>query len=231
MEHPRLFPGDPDPGMTALVSAVTATLGVPVDYHAIVDLNGFAKIVDALGGVTLRVDRRLPIGGLSASGQHVAPSGYIPAGLQQMDGQTALWYARSRSDSSDYERVLRQRCLIGAIQRQADPATLLTSYQALATSTADALQTDIPRSLLPALVKLAFKVKKQPVEGLAFTPPLVNTGRPDFAAIRGYVQQALQPRAATPSPPPATPGVPPASPPATPAPSQPVSVDQVCSYS
>lgn len=235
--RPDLFPGDPDPGMTALRSAVTAILGIPVDYQANVDLAGFSKLVDALGGVTIRVERRLPIGGLDAFGNHVRPSGYVEAGLQHMNGDTALAYARSRSDSSDYERVQRQRCLLGAIQRQADPSNVLANFSQLASSTADALQTDIPRSLLPDLVKVAFKVKSQPILSLTFTPPLVNTARPDFAAIRAAVQAALvAPSAsASPSAPATTPAptggaVPTPSAPATP-PSTPVSVADVCQYS
>ncbi|HEU0102538.1 MAG TPA: LCP family protein [Mycobacteriales bacterium] len=248
-DHPMLFPGDPDPGMTALRSAVSEILGLTIDYDAFVDLAGFSALVDALGGVTIRVERRLPIGGLDADGNQVRPSGHIEPGLQRMDGEKALAYARSRSDSSDYERVQRQRCLLGALQRQADPGTLLTNFQQLATSTADALQTDIPRSLLPDLVKLAFKVKEQPILSLTFTPPLIDTNRPDFAAIRGYVQAALVP-APSPSPTidgPTTGG--PTAAPTTPAPGAPapgpsasppagattgpapVSVDDVCSYS
>ncbi len=234
VDHAALFPGDPDPGMTALRSAATGVLGVPVDYHAIVDLAGFEKLVDALGGVTLRVERRLPIGGLTASGRHVRPSGYVEPGLQHMTGETALAYARSRSDSSDYERVQRQRCLLGALQRQADPRQILVNFQQVARSTADAVQTDIPRDLLPALVKLAFKVKSAPVLSLTFTPPLIDTVRPDFPAIRAAVRAALVP--APPAPP--SPPVPPAAapgPPPSPSPGAtndavPVSVEQVCAF-
>lgn len=235
VDHGNLFPGDPQPGITALRSAVTETLGLPVDYYALVDLGGFQKLVDALGGVTIRVERRLPIGGLDAVGNHVRPSGYIEPGLQHMSGETALAYARSRSDSSDYERVLRQRCLLGAIQRQADPRNVLVNFQRVAASTADALQTDIPQELLPALVKLAFKVKAQPIQSLPFTPPLIDVTRPDVARMRALVQAALVPAPATPpaqatTPPPATsmpvPGTAPTTPPDTP-----VSLDAVCSYS
>ena len=234
--RPDLFPGDPDPGMTALRSAITEILGVPVDYQANVDLAGFAKLVDALGGVTIRVERRLPIGGLDAFGNHVRPAGYIQPGLQHMNGDTALAYARSRSDSSDYERVQRQRCLLGAIQRQADPTNVLANFSQLASSTADALQTDIPRSLLPDLVKLAFKVKSQPVLSLTFTPPLINTARPDFTAIRAAVQAALvaTPTASSPSPSPSTsPSTGPSTTPSAPVtpPGTPVSVADVCQYS
>ena len=252
VDHPDLFPGDPDPGMTALRSAVTAALGQPVDYQVTVDLAGFAAVVDALGGVDIRVERRLPIGGLDADGNRVRPAGYIEPGLQHMSGATALAYARSRSDSTDYERVQRQRCLLGALQRSADPGTLLTNFQQLASSTADAVQTDLPRSLLPDLVTLAFRVKERPLESLTFTPPLVDVVEPDYPAIRAAVRAALAgpPPTATPGTPttppaPATSGAPttspgptrgvpapstPSAPPSAAPDSTPVSVEQVCAY-
>lgn len=238
VDHADLFPGDPTPGITALESAVSATLGLYIDDYALVDLAGFERLVDALGGVTIRVERRLPIGGLDADGNHVRPSGHVEAGLQHMSGATALAYARSRSDSSDYERVLRQRCLIGALQRQSEPRNLLANFSKVADSTADALQTDIPRQQLPDLVKLAFQVKSRPIESLPFTPPLIDVTEPDIAKIHGLVQAALvPPPPASPAPGPVTPPPGP-TPPAAPAPgaspppsSTPVAVDQVCAYS
>lgn len=240
VEHPDLFPGDPDPGMTALRSAVTATLGLPIDFYALVDLTGFPALIDALGGVTIRVERDLPIGGLDPRGKRVPPSGYVRAGLQRMDGETALQYARSRRDSSDYERVQRQRCLLGAVQREVEPRNLLANFAALASTTARTVRTDIPGDLLPTLVELAFSVKEQPIESLTFTPPLIDVVEPDFVAVRAAVDRALvaAPPAsasppATPPPrlPPAVPPVPSASPsPGTTSGSAPVPVDQVCAY-
>ena len=92
-------------------------------------------------------------------------------------------------------------------------------------------------------MKLAFKVKQQPVLSLTFTPPLIDTVRPDFAAIRAAVQAALVPATATPtatppSPSAASPSAPPeptaaptSPPPGTTQDATPVSVDEVCSYS
>ena len=73
---------------------------------------GFASIIDAVGGVTVDVGPvPLPIGGVLPDGQHVKPSGSVPAGVQHLDGNEALWFARSRRDSDDYNRMGRQRCL------------------------------------------------------------------------------------------------------------------------
>ncbi len=53
--HPHLFPDDKDPGAAALSSAVAGILGQPVEFWALVDLRGFRRVIDALGGVTVRV--------------------------------------------------------------------------------------------------------------------------------------------------------------------------------
>jgi len=190
--HPNLFPGDDDPGMTAVRDGVSAALGLDVEYHVLVNLEGFEKLIDALGGVRIRVERRLPIGGLDADGDLVEPSGYIPRGLQTLDGYQALWYARSRSDSSDYDRIRRQRCLLGGLARQAEPINVLRNFQEVARSTQDAVATDIPQDVLPELVRLAFSVKEQPITSLAFVPPTVpDTARPDFDAMRQLVRSTL----------------------------------------
>ena len=132
-----LFPGVANPGALAVEQAIAQTLGIPVHYYALVNLAGFQSVVDALGGITLRVDERLPIGGGHQTGvcdlpgggcREGAPNpilGWIEPGLQHLDGYHALWYARSRATTTDYDRMARQRCVFGAILHEANPATVL----------------------------------------------------------------------------------------------------------
>ncbi len=188
-QHPHLFPGEKDPGATALSSAVAGILGQPVEFWALVDLRGFRRVIDALGGVTLRVDQRLPIGGVGGP-----VTGYLEPGLQRLDGYEALWYARSRAENlrGDYDRIDRQRCLIGALARQVQPATLLRRYQEVASATDAALDTSIPRHVLADLVTLGQRVRDSSIRSLTLTPPLVsNTADPDIRRIRRLVRRAL----------------------------------------
>jgi LCP family protein required for cell wall assembly len=129
-EHPRLLAGARDRGAAAVKLVVSDILGVPVDYYAMANLQGFQDFVDALGGVTLNVQQRLPIGGITANGTYVPPVGYIEPGRQRLNGYKALWYARSRRESTDYDRIDRQRCLIGALARQVDAGELLRRRRA-----------------------------------------------------------------------------------------------------
>jgi LCP family protein required for cell wall assembly len=246
----HLFPGVDEPGLVATRDAVSGTLALPIDYYAVVNLQGFVDVVDAIGGVRIDVERRLPIGGIDAEGNSVEPSGYIQPGEQLLDGFTALWYARSRAGSDDYDRMRRQRCTIAAVVHQAEPARLARAFPRLAASAQRNVETDIRASELDAFVELARRVQHGTLRSLPFTNEVVDTGHPDYAAIRALVRQAVAPPQAAPAAarPPATAGtvataLPPpdqspdrstapaaaqSSAPPAPDPSTPVDVEDVC---
>jgi len=218
-ERPGLLAGARDRGAQGIKQVISYILGIPVDYYAMVDLAGFAQFIDAMDGVTVTITERLPIGGLLADGTRVPPVGYLEPGTRKLNGADALWYARSRRDGTDYDRMLRQRCLIGAMVKQAEPVNVLQNFQALASATKKLASTDIPRSVLPDLVSLGDKMSDTgKIRSIAFVPPVINTGRPDFAKIRRLTQAAIAP-VVTPSPSPggtAAPTTAPTTPAATP---------------
>jgi LCP family protein required for cell wall assembly len=193
VDSPNLLPGVPDKGIRAVKDAVGEILGLPVDYYMMVDLEGFREVVDALGGITVNVKERLSYGAIRASGAIGRSQGYIEPGVQQMDGETALTYARSRDFSTDYDRMARQRCVVNAIVDKADPVTVFRSYPQIAATLREHLQTDIPADLLPAFVDLGERVKAGTQTSVAFVPPVINSARPDFALIRQTVVDALTP--------------------------------------
>lgn len=230
----------PEPGLQATMDAVAGTLGLPVNQYALVDLRGFQKVVDAMGGITINVQRTVPIGGgKSLSGRSNPIKGYIEAGPnRKLDGYHALWYARSRDGSTDYDRMSRQRCVIGAIIEKADPLTLVQAYPRLAAAAKEDIATDVPQADLSAWVKLALRVKDGSIRSLPFDDKVVaNRANPDFERIQALVQQALLPPAATPTTPttpttqePSTPAQQPTAPP-TQAPADPgqaQDVSEVC---
>ena len=121
---PALYPGilgeSDNEGADALKQAVAGSLGVPVDYYVLVNLLGFQQVVDAIGGVTVNVNEPVAINGNTDRG--IPPTGYLEPGPDQhLDGFHALWFARGRWGSDDYERMLRQRCMVDAIVEAADP--------------------------------------------------------------------------------------------------------------
>jgi polyisoprenyl-teichoic acid--peptidoglycan teichoic acid transferase len=232
--HPGILGPTDDPGADFLKLGVGEALGLDIDYFVLVNLDGFSRLVDALGGITVNVNYYVPINGEPTLG--ILPDDYIAPGPdQQMDGQTALHFARGRFGLTDYDRMDRQRCTIDAIISEADPITLLDQYQELAATTQDIVSTDIPRSALDDFVDLAFLVKDAEIRSVVFDPSLIDPAYPDYGRMRQIVQESIDPPTAT-APPPAPgdsassaepgAGQTPAPPPAAPA----ADVGDACAY-
>ncbi len=208
-----------DPGVAAVSDAVSATLGLDVNFYLMVDLAGFQRLVDALGGIDINVGPdRVPMGGTDINGNDQAASAiseWVPAGQQHLDGRQALWFSRSRWHSDDYQRMERQRCVLNAVVAQVSPATLLANYIDLAKTAEDIISTDVPYQLFPAFLELADLVKAQPVRTLPFTNEVITSSNPDFGEIRNLVKAALNPVPAAPSASPAATTGPPTTDPGT----------------
>jgi LCP family protein required for cell wall assembly len=185
-EHAALFPGARDPGAEAMKQAVSAVTGLRVGSYVLVDLTGFRQLIDAMGGIDVRVAARVPIGGGTSK-----VSGYIEPGPQHLDGYHALWLARSRHGSTDYARMARQRCVMSAMASQLDPATLLARFQSIAAAGKQVVSTDVAASEVGTLLDLALKAKAQKITSVQFVPPLVAPARPDFGVIRARVAAAV----------------------------------------
>ena len=189
--YPGILGDSDNEGADALKQAVAGSLGVEVDYYVLVNLLGFQQVVDAMGGVTVNVNEPVAINGDTDAG--IPPTGYIEPGPDQhLDGFHALWFSRGRWGSDDYERMLRQRCMIGALIDAADPVTLVRRYLDLAKAGKEIVRTDIPRSVLPALVNLGLKVKEHRVRSIAFvSSDRFFSGDPDYDWMHESVQRAL----------------------------------------
>ena len=221
LDHPQDAPTVPtaNTGLNLLHESVTYMLGVDIDYYVEVNMAGFASIIDAVGGVTVDVGPTpLPIGGVLPDGRHVKPSGYVPAGVQHLGGDQALWFARSRRDSDDYSRMGRQRCLLQSLLQQKSPTDVITHFQDIAAATTNSVSTNIPQEVLGALVSLAGD-KPLALQSIAFDPSLpdpnqpdgrFNPSRVDVDYMRQVVQNAFAATAPAPAPTP-TPTPPPTS--------------------
>lgn len=199
IEHPDLYPdaveAGSDPGVEAMRDAVEGVTGLTIQYYALIDMQGFSQLVDSLGGITIDVKSKVLLG---KNGEN--PIGSIPAGVQQMDGATALWYARSRYNVTDYDRMARQRDVQEAILAQFDPANVLTKFQAVADAGAQVVKTDIPQNMLPRFVDLGKKAKLLPITRLELVPPVVQTAAPDIDAIKALIADTIAQSGTTASP-------------------------------
>jgi len=201
-ERPDLFPNSRRPGIAAVAGAAQELLGLPIDHYALVDLLGFVDVVDALGGVT--IDNLKPlhveIDRLGRPGGH--PAFELKRGRHRLDGYGALAYSRSRETTSDYDRMQRQRCVIGSLARQTNPAQLLAAFPRLVKVLKRSMASDIPANQLPSLLGA---VGDQPVKvtTVGFTPPTYSVGWssgypiPDVHKIRNTVYRLTHEAPAT----------------------------------
>ncbi|MCM0618257.1 LCP family protein [Paenarthrobacter sp. TYUT067] len=195
--HQDLYPGVADPGAQATLEAVSGTLGITVQAYVLVDMDGFAKLIDAMGGIRIKAGGWVPISGPvtdEANGIHGMPDGWIPAGDQHLNGFQALWYGRSREFVDDYARIARQQCVQQAMLKQLDPATLLTKFEDIANAGTKVVDSNISSTQLGSFVDLALKSKNQPVKRLTIGPPDFDASFstvPDFDLIHAKVQEVL----------------------------------------
>jgi polyisoprenyl-teichoic acid--peptidoglycan teichoic acid transferase len=195
-KNPERFPG-PDPGIAAISDVAQTLLGLPIDHYVLVDMIGFARLVDVIGGVDIEVNNAMaaPLYDRSTGGHETIQ--FAP-GRQHMDGDTALAYSRSRTDSNDYKRMARQRCVISAVADQAGPLTLMTRLPALLDVLETSVSTDIPINDLPYLINLAPRVSSDRISVVGFDLDYRSGNftaggfaTPDVDKIQKVVQQAI----------------------------------------
>lgn len=198
---PDLYPNakkqQSEPGIEAMRDALEGATGLTIQYYVLIDMQGFADLIDALGGVDVAVTEKVPIGGDENLDGVVE---WIPPGTHHLDGYHAQWYARARHGTSDYDRMARQRQLQDAILAQFNPLNVVTKFQDIAKAGAQVMKTDIPQSMLGHFVDLGTKTRAQPVEKLELVPPAIDPAKPDYAQIHTLVRTALTPHSATPAP-------------------------------
>lgn len=120
---------DPLYAMDVLREQIEEILDVDIHYYAKIDFQGFEDVVDALGGITVTVDEAI------YDDYYPAPAGsdtlyepfYLAAGTQELDGETALKYVRSRHNTSDFDRAARQQEVLRALKEKATSLGVLTS--------------------------------------------------------------------------------------------------------
>lgn len=174
LTRPDLF-GEPNSGANAMKATIGYLLGLDIHYFAMVDLLGFVDIIDAVGGVDIVVTERIydteyPNEDGTVSLMDIQPGTY------HMDGHLALYYARSRQGSHDFDRMNRQRCVLEALAEQADPIVLVHELPTIVPAIETSVFTDLPIDELAAFIDLVSKVNTQEIVSIRFMPDA-----PEFA--------------------------------------------------
>ena len=172
--------GYPGGGPGLLKDTILYNLGIRIDHTAMVDFSGFSQIVDTLGGVDVPVscaytDWRLidpSFDPFNENNWHLYTTG---PGMIHMDGDLALWYARSRQRSSDFDRGRRQQEVLRALFAQALQTGTITRIPELYNDLQSTVETDLGLADLLQLAVYAPRMTNADIRSYYIRPPLVSS--------------------------------------------------------
>jgi len=177
-------------------------LGIPVDHYVRTDFDGFIGIVDALGGVDIPVHCRLQDHWPYPDENGEYPIKVLEPGVHHMDGETALWYARSRMTTSVFARERRQQQVLQAIWRKARSLEILPRVPQLWDQLRNMVVTDMTLGDVLMLAEVAFRLDDQNVRfrNIGYqhvipwtTPKGGSVFLPNWEEIGPVVSEALGP--------------------------------------
>jgi LCP family protein required for cell wall assembly len=183
----------PGSGPQSAVDTVASNFGLTLNRYIRLDFGGFVRIIDSVGGITLDVEQRIV-----DESYPDANYGYevlvIEPGLQHMDGELALKYARTRHGSSDFDRAKRQQAVIAAFGRrllQPDAWPRLPSLLIAVQSSLDTNLTAVDvLGVLPTLIQVSpDQIDRQVIEGDLVQPFTTSGG----AAVQLPVWERINP--------------------------------------
>ncbi len=173
------------PGGGAMLARATVekNFGQPVNYHAIINIDGLARVIDILGGIDIDVknevhDFEYPTPDCGVKTIDIKP------GLQHMDGERALEYARSRHETSDLDRADRQQQVLLAIRQKALQLDIIPKLPALLGEYKNLVKTDLSPIEILALANLMKDIKSDNIERQVIDINMVHPWmRPDGAQV------------------------------------------------
>lgn len=179
--------GYPGGGAGLLKDTVQYNLGIRIDHTALVEFDGFRQIVDTLGGVDVPVscaytDWRLIDPSYDPNNENNWYLYTAGPGVIHMDGDLALWYARSRQKSSDFDRGRRQQEVLRALFTQALQAGTLSRIPELYSDLKNTVETDLGLGDILQLSLYAPKMTNADIRSYYIRPPIVSSWITDGGA-------------------------------------------------
>lgn len=176
-------------------ATVENLLGIPINYTVVVNFNGFIHMIDAIGGVTVNVDKRMTYadpyddnGGLYID---------LQPGVQKLNGKKAIEYVRYRDEEGDIGRVARQQKFLKALLQEFTKPQLITKLPDLVKEVSKAVRTDMPTSEMVKLIPIVNDAAKSGlntewvsgtpiwIQGISYWIPDITELRTKVAQIQG----------------------------------------------
>jgi LCP family protein required for cell wall assembly len=196
--------GYPGGGGELVKATIEYNFGIHVHYYALADFDGFIRIVDALGGVDVAVECPLsdtfpdddsPLGETDVD--------WLP-GIHHLDGKHALWYARSRWSTHDFDRNRRQQQVLRGLYHQALALDVLPKIPELWPTLNETVSTDLGLEDLIYLASIGAELNMLDVKSAFVGTDVVQQWTapngawvlvPYYEAIGPMVEEALAPPA------------------------------------
>jgi LCP family protein required for cell wall assembly len=166
--HPQEFPDGP---MPTVIRELGFLLGVPIHYFAAIDLDGFRRLIDEVGGVTIVNQKAIN------DGRYDWMDGtrgfFLPAGTHTLDGRSALAYVRSRfsAGDNDFNRSRRQQQVLLALRAKLTKPEMLARVPTLFQLAGQTVRTNFPSDRVSEMVELAKNVNDDEVFTAVLGPP------------------------------------------------------------
>ena len=167
----------PDDGMTTLVREVGYLIGIPVDYYAIINLAGFVKLIDAVGGI----DIVNPSAIIDPSYDWLTTNrlGFVlSAGPHHLNGANALAFVRSRhgANNNDYMRASRQQQVMVALERKMASPNMIGQLQTVMQTVASSVKSNFPPGRVADMVAIGDQIPAENITTKVLGPPWSDTG-------------------------------------------------------
>jgi len=193
-------PNDPVAGVVKIRDTVEYVFGIPIDAYTLLDFDGFRAVVDAAGGIEIDVpaaihDDKYPT---EDYGTKVVD---IPQGVQDMDGERALEYIRTRHGDSDDGRRDRQRQVLLALFAKGKQLTSATRADNIILALGDSVQTSFPLEQQLTLARIAYGMEESAITITSLGQPILTEGSTpdgrwayvgDMNEIVAFVQAAIE---------------------------------------
>jgi LCP family protein required for cell wall assembly len=166
------------------IDTIQANFGIPINHYAWVGLQGFAKVIDTVGGIDIdathpMVDDLYPYDVNNQQGSSYDYTRlYIAPGPQHMNGEQALDYVRTRhaDQAGDFGRSVRQQQVLSQLKNKLDTPNIISQISQLAQDLNGSVETDLTLTQLVQLGNFARGIDSNKIDKVTFSPPFYSTG-------------------------------------------------------
>ena len=197
----KSFPGYDGTGNDVLMAGLGTLLQLDIQYYATVNLGGFVRVVDTLGGINVNVSRGFCDPRYREYGYQNGFS--ITSGWRHLKGNAALAYARVRKPAgeSDFTRAGRQQEVLSGIRDSVVKGGFLNDPIGLLRALGQAVATNVPRRILPDYAEVIERIGREQTYRAVIDHPLVKSGYdrrgsiqlPNVKAIRRLAAELFTP--------------------------------------